>query len=84
MALYVDDTILIGPIGDLIERFKLAFDSRFDVQDLGPVSWLLGTTVVCDRRARTITLGQRQYILGILERFNMGEGSVAPPVEFLR
>jgi hypothetical protein len=59
LALYVDDTILTGPIGDFITRFKLAFGSRFDVQDLGPVAWLLGTTVVRDRRARTITLGQR-------------------------
>jgi hypothetical protein len=81
LALYVDDTILTGPIGDFITRFKLAFGSRFDVQDLGPVSWLLGTTVVRDRRARTITLGQRQYLLDILERFNMGEcNSVATPL----
>jgi hypothetical protein len=81
LALYVDDTILTGPIGDFITRFKSAFGSRFDVQDLGPVAWLLGTTVVRDRRARTITLGQRQYILDVLERFNMGEcNSVGTPL----
>jgi hypothetical protein len=82
LALYVDDTILTGPIDDFITRFKLAFGSRVDVQDLGPVAWLLGTTVVRDRRARTIiTLGQRQYLLDILERFNMGEcNSVATPL----
>ncbi len=43
------------------------------MQDLGYVAWLLGTTVFRDCRARTITLGQRQYLLDILERFNMGE-----------
>ena len=74
LALYADDTILTGPITDFITRFKSAFGSRFDVQDLGPVAWLLGTTVVRDRRARTITLGLRQYILDVLERFNMGLG----------
>jgi hypothetical protein len=75
LALYVDDTILSGPIGDFIECFKLAFGSRFDVQDLGLVAWLLGTTMVRDRRARTITLGQRQCILDILQRFDMGESN---------
>ena len=81
LALYVDDTILTGPIGDFITRFKLAFGSRFDVQYLGPIASLLGTTVVRDRRARTITLGQRQYLLDILERFNMGEcNTVATPL----
>ena len=33
LALYVDDTILTGPIGDFITRFKDAFDSDFVVQD---------------------------------------------------
>ena len=81
LALYVDDTILTGPIGDFITRFKDAFGSRFDVQDLGPVAWLLGTTVVRNRKARTITLGQQQYILDILERFNMGEcNNVSTPL----
>jgi hypothetical protein len=48
---------------------------------VGHVAWLLGTTVVRDRRARTITLGQRQYLLDILECFNMGEcNSVATPL----
>ncbi len=59
LALYVDDTILTGPIDDYITRFKVALGSRFDVQDLGPVAWLLGTRVFRDRRARTITLGHR-------------------------
>jgi hypothetical protein len=81
LALYVDDTILTGPIGDFITRFKDAFGSRFDVQDLGPVAWLLGTTVVRNRKARTITLGQQQYILDVLERFNMGEcNNVSTPL----
>jgi hypothetical protein len=74
--MYVDDIILTGTIGEFITRFKLAFDSRFDVQDLGLVAWLLGTTVVRDRRARTITLGQRQCILDILESFNMGSATM--------
>ena len=58
LALYVDDTILTGPIGDFITRSKDAFGSRFDVQDKDPVSWLLGITMVRNRKARTIIPGQ--------------------------
>ena len=76
LALYVYDTILTSPIGDFITRFKDAFGSKFDVQDLGLVSWLLGTTLVRDRRARIISLEQRHYILDILERFNMGSATL--------
>ena len=71
LALYVDDCILAGPGGTFIVSFKRAFGQRFSVQDLGPVAWLLGMTVERDRAARVVKLGQRQYILDMLERFNM-------------
>ena len=68
-------------MGDFITSFKLAFGSRFNVQDPGHVAWLIGTLVVRDRGACTITLGQRQYILDILERFKMGQcNSVSTPM----
>jgi hypothetical protein len=45
LALYVDDNIIVGRAGSFIVGFKSAFGERFNVQDLGPVSWLLGLTV---------------------------------------
>ena len=71
LALYVDDSIIAGAAGRFIPEFKAAFGSRFNVQDLGPVSWLLGMTVERDRGTGIIRLGQRQYVLDMLERFNM-------------
>ena len=71
LALYVDDSIIVGPAGSFIVGFKSAFGERFNVQDLGPVSWLLGMTVERDRGSRTIRIGQQQYVLDMLERFNM-------------
>jgi hypothetical protein len=41
------------------------------VQDLGHVAWLLGMSVERDRSARTLKMGQRQYVLDMLERFGM-------------
>jgi hypothetical protein len=42
LALYVDDSIVVGPAGSFIVGLKSAFGERFNVQDLGPMSWLLG------------------------------------------
>jgi hypothetical protein len=71
LALYVDDSIIVGPTGSFIVGFKSAFGESFNVQDLGPVSWLLGMTVGRDRGSRIIRIGQQQYVLDMLERFNM-------------
>jgi hypothetical protein len=71
LALYVDEIIIAGPAGSFIVGFKTAFGERFNVQDLGPVSWLLGMTVEHDRGNRIIRIGQQQYVLDMLERSNM-------------
>lgn len=70
LALYVDDSILVGPNGPFIFEFKIAFGRRFNVQDLGPVAWL-GMSVERDTSARTLKMGQRQYVVDMLERFGM-------------
>jgi hypothetical protein len=67
----VDDSIIVGSTGSFIVGFKSAFGERFNVQDLGPVSWLLGMTIERDRGNRIIMIGQQQYVLDMLERFNM-------------
>jgi hypothetical protein len=54
-----------------IVGFKSAFGEWFNVQDLGPVSWLLGMTVERDRGNCIIMIVQQQYVLHMLERFNM-------------
>jgi hypothetical protein len=71
LALYVDDNIIVAPTGSFIVGFKSAFGERFNVQDLGKVSWFLGMTVERDRGNRIIRIGQQQYVLDMLERFNM-------------
>jgi hypothetical protein len=73
MALYVDNNIIVGPAGSFIVRFKSAFGVRFNEQDLGPMSWLLGMTIERDRGNRIIGIGQRQFVLDMHERFNMVE-----------
>jgi hypothetical protein len=38
LALYVDDNIIVGPMGSFIDGFKSAFGMRLKVQELGRVS----------------------------------------------
>jgi hypothetical protein len=71
LALYVDDSIMVGPAGSFIVGFKLAFSEGLNVQDLGAVSWLLGMTMERDRGNRIIRIGQQQYVLDMMKRFNM-------------
>jgi hypothetical protein len=66
LALYVNDSIIVGPTGSFIVGFKSAFGERFNVQDLGPMSWLFGMTVERDRGNRIIRIGQQQYVLDML------------------
>jgi hypothetical protein len=67
----VDDGIIAGAAGRFIPEFKVAFGNKFNVQDLGPYSLLLGMTVERDRGTGIIRLGHRQYVLDMLERFNI-------------
>ena len=42
LAVYVDDCLLIGQSGSFILEVKKDFSAEFKIEDLGPVSWLLG------------------------------------------
>jgi hypothetical protein len=71
VALYVDASILIGKEDDFIRIYKAALAKRFEIEDLGPVCWLLGCRIERERGKRTLRLGQEQYVTDIREEFNM-------------
>ena len=71
LALYVDDAICVGRRLKFINKFKADFAEAFDIEDLGPVAWLLGCSIQRDRQTRTLTISQKQYIVDILETFGM-------------
>jgi hypothetical protein len=48
LALYVDDSIIVGLAGTFSVGFKSDLGVTFNVQDLGPMSWLLGMTIERD------------------------------------
>ena len=41
LVVYVDDSILKGKAEKIFVEFKTTFSARFEIEDLGPTSWLL-------------------------------------------
>jgi hypothetical protein len=70
LAIHVDDCTITGTTQKLLNHYKVLINARYEMTDLGPISWLLGIKVTRDRKNRTITLSQKSYIDAILARFN--------------
>jgi hypothetical protein len=77
LAVYVYDSILIGKQGPFIFNFKKSFSSRFQIEELGPASWLIGCRIERDRPRRVLRMKHDQYIMDILDEFKMSNATVA-------
>lgn len=82
VTVYVDDLKIIGKDKRAIQNLKDALRKRFDMTDLGPVSYYLGMSVTRDRPGGTITLSQKGYIQKVLREFRLENAKpVATPME---
>jgi transposase InsO family protein len=73
----VDDMAVTSRYLQHIEAFKNQLRERFEISDLGELTWLLGLKVERNRQARMITLSQNAYVDTILERFRLTEAKSA-------
>jgi hypothetical protein len=64
---YVDDFLLFGPSLPQIEDIKKQLEKRFEIKDLGPVSFFLGIQIERDRKQRIIRINQSTYLSKLLE-----------------
>ncbi|KAL9281401.1 putative RNA-directed DNA polymerase [Arabidopsis thaliana] len=69
IAVYVDDLFVTGTSLELIIRFKKEMSSKFEMSDLGLLSYYLGIEVT--QHSEGITLNQSRYALKILEEAGM-------------
>lgn len=61
---------------------KKEISKHFKIRDLGPTSYLLGVKVEYNRQKKCLQLSQCQYILDMLNRFNMTKCSgVSTPMD---
>jgi hypothetical protein len=67
----------------MLKKEKEALAKRFQVEDMGEVSYVLGMSVKRNREARTLTINQPpKYLEGVLKRFGMQECKpVSTPLE---
>jgi len=71
IALYVDDFKLVGPPdSDDVRKDKETLKRKYQMTDLGEISWILGIHVTQDREEGWIALSQQKYLEEVLERFN--------------
>jgi len=78
----VDDMAVMSKHPKHILKFKDQLRTRFEISDLGELTWLLGLKVERDQTARTITLSQEAYINTVLEQFHLEEANpVTMPME---
>ena len=73
---YIDDIIVMCRTKDLpkLYPFKEALFSRYEMRDLGELSWFLGIRIIRDRSKRKIRLCQDSYIDKITKKFNLEYG----------
>src|SRR6202045_1642786 len=67
----MDDMVIAASSRDAIIQFKNAFSKHFEITDQGEVSWLLGFEVKHDRKARTIAINQKAYLMAMAEKFRL-------------
>ncbi|KAG7594051.1 Integrase catalytic core [Arabidopsis thaliana x Arabidopsis arenosa] len=80
IAVYVDDIFVTGTSLDIINEFKTEMSLRFDMSDLGKLSYYLGIEVI--QHVEGITLNQTRYALKILEEARMKDcNMVHTPME---
>lgn len=70
MGVYVDDIILAGKKESDLEQVKTALGKKFDIKDLGQLSYFLGVKVKQQRNG-AIWIGQPTYTKNILSEFGM-------------
>jgi hypothetical protein len=71
LAVYVDDLLIIGKDVDEIDVIKADLSKKFEMDDRGDASFILGMSIERDRAARTLELTQAQYASEVVARFKM-------------
>ena len=79
---YVDDGLLVSNSKESMDRMVEDIGSRFDIQDLGEPTRLLGIKIDRNRSQGTIHISQPSYIDSIAKRFNIQAGrTITTPMD---
>ena len=74
LLLYVDDMLIALKNKTRVQKFKAQLKKQFDMKDLGEAKKIFGMEITRDRSTgNRLWLSQKNYVLKVLERFNMAE-----------
>ena len=72
-CLYVDDILIAAKNKTHVQKLKAQLKKEFDMKDLGEAKKILSMKITRDRSSCRLWLFQENYVLKVLERFNMAE-----------
>jgi histone deacetylase 1/2 len=83
IAIFVDDILVIYDPCDEAEwtEYKTQFTIKFNTKILGPANFILGMSIVRDRKNKTLTLSHEQYLTQKLKQFIMDNCKIASTPE---
>jgi Reverse transcriptase (RNA-dependent DNA polymerase) len=78
IVLYVDDTMLASTSLAAINKDKAFLKSRYQMTDLGELTWILGMQVTWDRDTSWIALMEHKYIEDMLKQYGLSNTCPSP------
>ena len=69
LLVWVDDIILAVTSDEVMNDIKKVLKDRFDMKDLGPISFFLGIQFI--HKEKKIIMNQSRYLSNVLRRFDM-------------
>jgi hypothetical protein len=82
IPVFIDNMTIVAKSAADVQSVKDDLKKQFKLRDLGPTSWLLGVEITCNRAQHSLSLSQHQYIISLLERFNLSDcNPVSTPMD---
>ena len=79
---HVDDILLFSNDTSMLDEEKKLIGSKFKIDDMGEVKYILGMLIRRDRERGKMTISQPKYLEGILKQFGMDQSKpVSTPLE---
>ena len=73
MLLYVADMLIAVKNKTRVQKHKAQLKKKFDMKDLREVKKILGMKITWDRGLGRLWLFQENYVIKVLDRFNMAK-----------
>jgi len=73
LLLYVDDMLIAARDKTHVQKLKTQLKKKFDMKDLEEAKKIICMEITRDRGSSRLWLSQENYVLKVLERFNMAE-----------